>query len=180
MGVLTSKFYICVLEQACWFRRRVSSSVSRVCGLWGWCHCRVPLQSAAVSGMFAVELACQCRARAAAVRVPCVLWSCLLVLLQGAGAGCGCRVLLSSPSSYQSAVCTMMLECWCRCRGWLGDVYGLGPDGDDVFAVATKASACLPPFASFCYLGPMPASLAERIRNRTRQCAFSACIGAGR
>ena len=40
----------------------------------------------------------------------------MLMPLQGAAGGCCC----------QSTVCAMKLGrgCWCRCRGWLRDVYG--------------------------------------------------------
>ena len=76
-------------------------------------------------------------AQGAAVRVVCALWSwhtggaagyfCRL-LLQGAAL----RVLCAAATGYccQSAVCAMKLGCWCRCRGWLRDVYGsvgIGP-----------------------------------------------------
>ena len=80
----------------------------------------------------------------------------LQVPLYGAIAGCRCRVLLKgclhlrnlgAATGYccESAVCAMKLGCWCRCRGWLRDVYGSvasGSDGDYVFAIANKASDC--------------------------------------
>ena len=60
----------------------------------------------------------------------------LLVLLQGAGAGYyGYRAVC-----ILGVVCAMKYGCWCRCRGWLQDVYGsvgMGPDGDYV-----KKSEC--------------------------------------
>ena len=82
-------------------------------------------------------------AQGAAVRVVCALWSWhtggaagyfCRVLLQGAAL----RVLCAAATGYccQSAVCAMKLGCWCRCRGWLRDVYGsvgVGPDGDYVY-----------------------------------------------
>ena len=83
---------------------------------------------------------------APAVRVACALWSwpagaaagCLQSWLAGAAAGCGCRVLLpkgclhlrnlGAATGYcchsSSSVCAMKLGCWCRCKGWLRDVYG--------------------------------------------------------
>ena len=145
-----------------------------MCALWswhvgaaaGWCRCKVLIQGAAfgvaclvwswLSGAAArclwkgVAAGCSCRMLLQGAAV-------MLVPLQGAAAGWGCRVLQwkgclhlrnwGAATGYccQSAVCAMKLGCWCRCRGWLRDVYGSvasGSDGDYVFAIANKASDC--------------------------------------
>ena len=65
-------------------------------------------------------------AQGAAVTVVCALWS----WHTGGAAGYFCaalRVLCAAATGYccQCAVCAMKLGCWCRCRGWLQDVYGI-------------------------------------------------------
>ena len=94
------------------------------------CQCRVLLQGAGAGCCFRVlsELGCALR-------------SCCRVSLEGTAAGCCFRVLLlelhvgaaaklldalelGAGCCCQSAVCAMKLGCWCRCRGWLQDVYG--------------------------------------------------------
>ena len=96
----------------------------------------VPLQGAAVrvAGVL-VPLRCRCKVLLQGAAAP-------VCGLRSAVAGCGCRVLrskgclhlwnLGAATRYccQSAVRAMKLGCWCRCRGWLRDVYGsvgIGP-----------------------------------------------------
>ena len=140
---------VCALVLACWSRCRWLLQVAALWRRWlqvplqgaaAGCRCRVLLQGAAFRVACAARrcrwtVPCRVRVQDTTVeglsasqelgRARCVLWS----LGAGVAAGVGCEMSMA--------------------------VLALGPDGDYIFAVARKASACLPPKNILYYLGSM-------------------------
>ena len=85
------------------------------------CWCRVLLQGAVRVGVRASELL---QGVAGRYRCRVLLRVLLLELHVGAAAKLLDALELGAGCCCQSAVCAMKLGCWCRCRGWLQDVYG--------------------------------------------------------
>ena len=136
---------VCALEPAC---RVLSALWNWRAGAVAGCRCKVLLQGAAVGVVCALwswladaAAGCCCWVPLQNIYAGCHSQSAvpsgagLLLPLQGA-APCGCRVLLSTGCLHfrnlgaatgcccYSPVCAMKLGCWCRCRGWVRNVYG--------------------------------------------------------